>query len=242
MFGLFGPSKQDVLEEGRQAMATVRGVESTGTLVNGNPRVKLTLDVQPMGESAFTVEKKAVLPAASVPMVGQQIPVRFLPEDHDRCEIDKAALEMSQAEVVTPKGTVRAAPPPPPPPPPPKAPPTPNPAAEPVPGVPGGDLNALIQEAMASGNVTVSGSTEVVDARNVPGLRDQMAKTLGQYGITMPNLPSPGLEAGSAAGPPRPGAAEDPVEKLAKLAELKKQGVLTDAEFQAAKSKLLGEL
>jgi hypothetical protein len=239
MFGLFGPSKQDILEEGRQAMATVRSVDNTGTLVNGNPRVKLTLDVQPMGEAAFTVEKKAILPAESVPRVGQQIPVRFLPEDHDRCEIDKAAMEMSQAEVVTSKGTVPAAPPPPPPP---KPPPTPNPAAEPAPGVPG-DLNALIQQAMDSGNVTVTGSTEVIDARNVPGLRDQMAKTLGQYGITMPNVPSPGLSSGSAAGPPRSGAAaDDPVEKLAKLAELKKQGVLTDAEFQAAKSKLLGEL
>jgi hypothetical protein len=243
MFGLFGPSKQDILEEGRQAMATVRGVENTGTLVNGNPRVKLTLDVQPMGEAAFTVEKKTILPAESVPVVGQQIPVRFLPEDHDRCEIDKAALEMSQAEVVTPKGTVSAAPPPPPPPPPPKPPPTPNPAAEAVPGAPGDDVNSLIQQAMALGNVTVTGGTEVIDARNVPGLRDQMAKTLGQYGITMPNVPSPGLGPGLAAGPPSSGTeADDPVEKLAKLAELKKQGVLTDAEFQAAKSKLLGEL
>jgi Short C-terminal domain len=240
MFGLFGPSKQDVLEEGRQAMATVRGVENTGAVVNGNPRVKLVLDVQPMGGAAFTVEKKTILPAESVPMVGQQIPVRFLPEDHDRCEIDKAAMEMSQAQVVTSKGTAPAAPPPPPPPPPPKPPPTPNPAAEPAPGVPG-DLNSVIQQAMASGNVTVSGNTEVIDARNVPELREQMAKTLGQYGITMPNLPSPGLSAGSAAGPPNP-EPEDPVEKLTKLAELKKQGVLTDAEFEAAKAKLLGEI
>ncbi len=215
MFGLFGPSRQDVLEEGRQAMATVRGVENTGALVNGNPRVKLTLDVQPMGGAAFTVEKKTILPAESVPMVGQQIPVRFLPEDHDRCEIDRAAMEMSQAEVVPPKGTVRAAPPPPPPPPPPKPPPTPS--------------------------VTAAGSSD--DGRTVPGLHEDMARTLGQYGITMPNVPMPGAWPGSTAGLPRPGAAaDDPVAKLAKLAELNKQGVLTDAEFQAAKSKLLGEL
>jgi hypothetical protein len=237
MFGLFGPSKGDILEEGRQAMATVRGAEDTGTFVNGNPRVRLTLDVQPMGEPAFTVEKKVLLPRELVPAVGQQIPVRFLPEDHDRVEIDRGAMEMGQAQVVTSKGTVRAAPPPPPPPKPPPVPDTPPP--EQVPG----DLGGIIQQAMASGNVTVSGETEVIDASNVPGLREQMEKTLGAYGIAMPNVPSPGLAAGSAAGPPRPTAGrDDPVAKLEKLAELKKQGVLTDAEFQAAKTKLLGEL
>jgi hypothetical protein len=239
VFGLFGPSKNDILEEGRQAMATVRGSEDTGTFVNGNPRVRLMLDVQPMGEPAFTVEKKAILPRELVPAVGQQIPVRFLPEDRDRVEIDRGALEMGQAQVVTPKGTVRAAPPPPPPPP--KPPPVPHtPPPEAVPGV-SGDLSGLIQQAMASGNVTVSGQTEIVDASNVPGLREEMEKTLGSYGITMPNVPTPGLSASSAAGPPR-SAQEDPVAKLAKLAELKKQGVLTDGEFQSAKTKLLGEL
>ena len=51
--GLFGPSKRDVLEEGRQAMATVRGVSNTGTVVNGRPRIELTLEVAPMGQPTF---------------------------------------------------------------------------------------------------------------------------------------------------------------------------------------------
>ena len=33
----------------------------------------------------------------------------------------------------------------------------------------------------------------------------------------------------------------DPIERLAKLADLKEQGVLTDAEFAAQKAKILGE-
>ena len=37
------------------------------------------------------------------------------------------------------------------------------------------------------------------------------------------------------------GSAPDPVERLAKLAALKEQGLLSDAEFEAAKAKVLGE-
>ena len=39
-----------------------------------------------------------------------------------------------------------------------------------------------------------------------------------------------------------PSSDGDPVQKLEKLSALHKQGVLTDAEFQSAKAKVLGEL
>jgi len=39
--------------------------------------------------------------------------------------------------------------------------------------------------------------------------------------------------------PPAPAAA-DPIEQLKQLAELKEQGILTDAEFAAQKAKILG--
>ena len=38
---------------------------------------------------------------------------------------------------------------------------------------------------------------------------------------------------------PAPAAAPDPIEQLTKLAELKNQGILTDAEFQAQKAEIL---
>jgi membrane protease subunit (stomatin/prohibitin family) len=41
------------------------------------------------------------------------------------------------------------------------------------------------------------------------------------------------------AAAPAP-AAEDPIEKLAKLGELRDKGVLTEAEFEEQKAKLLG--
>ncbi len=46
--------------------------------------------------------------------------------------------------------------------------------------------------------------------------------------------------AAQQAPPPPPPAANDTVAELERLAALKTQGVLTDAEFAAAKAKLLG--
>src|SRR3954452_1484271 len=90
-------------------MATVRDVSNTGVWVNGKPRIQLTLEVAPMGQPTFIVEKKALLEPDETPRVGQQVPVRFLPEDRDRIEIDRAALEMSQAQIVTSRDSVPAA-------------------------------------------------------------------------------------------------------------------------------------
>ena len=241
MFGLFGRTKQDILDEGRQAMATVRQVSGTGTRINGKPRLELTLAVAPMGAPTFTIEKKLTVADDAWPQVGQQIPVRYLPEDQDRCEIDERALEMTRSQIVTAEGTMPAAPPPPPPPP--TAPPVPDPTQAPEPDISG--LPAAIQEAMAQGNVTWSGNTQIVDARNVPGLRAQMIETLKQYGIQMSDLPTPGVPMAASSSAPDAGASsseEDPVAKLEKLSALHKQGVLTDEEFQAAKAKVLGEL
>ncbi len=44
--------------------------------------------------------------------------------------------------------------------------------------------------------------------------------------------------AGAGAGA-SPAAAPDPIEQLKELAELKNQGILTDAEFQAQKARIL---
>jgi hypothetical protein len=44
----------------------------------------------------------------------------------------------------------------------------------------------------------------------------------------------------AAAPPPAAAPAEDPIEQLKKLAELKDQGILTEEEFAAQKAKILG--
>lgn len=260
MFGLFGASKKDILEEGRQAMATIRDVHDTGTRINNRPRIKLTLEIQPMGQPSWTVEKKMTVQDGDLPQVGAQLPVRFLPEDRDRVEIDERAVAMTEAQIVTSEGTVpaqapRAPEPPPPPeaPPVPAVPPTPQPSAQPFGGQVGafGSLQDAIAAAQAAGQVQWTQGGQVIDARNVEGLREAMMQALKQYGISVPDAAMGNtMPANFSAGMPTPAseapaAADDdgdPVAKLEKLAELKKQGVLTDAEFSAAKAKLLGEL
>ncbi|HEX4109720.1 MAG TPA: SHOCT domain-containing protein [Solirubrobacteraceae bacterium] len=52
---------------------------------------------------------------------------------------------------------------------------------------------------------------------------------------------SPGSVIDLRSSQPPAEQASDPLDRLAKLADLKQQGVLTDAEFTAAKVKILGE-
>jgi hypothetical protein len=42
------------------------------------------------------------------------------------------------------------------------------------------------------------------------------------------------------APPPAPAAAADPIQQLKDLADLKQQGILTEAEFAAQKARILG--
>lgn len=74
---------------------------------------------------------------------------------------------------------------------------------------------------------------QVVDANAIPGLNEEIMRTLGQHGIEMGALGA--AFGGTAAGP------TDPVDQLARLAELHKSGVLSDYEFAVAKQKLLDE-
>ncbi len=41
---------------------------------------------------------------------------------------------------------------------------------------------------------------------------------------------------------PAPAAADDPIEKLKELAQLKDQGILTEAEFDSQKAKILAQM
>ena len=75
------------------------------------------------------------------------------------------------------------------------------------------------------------GQSRVIDASQIPGLTEEIMGALNESGVMQ--------QAWSSVFTP---ADEDtPVEQLEKLAELHKEGVLTDYEFAVAKQKLLGE-
>ncbi len=112
--------------------------------------------------------------------------------------------------------------------------------------------------AINPGSVSVSGGATVIDARNVPGLRDELLKAVAdtQSGnpagqAEMQAAIAKAMSAGNAlttglpvTGAGLPGAAasptEDPLDRIKKLNDLRLAGALTDAEFEAQKAKILG--
>jgi hypothetical protein len=92
--GLFGgrKRKQRLQEAGVNAPAEIVSLRDTGVTVNNNPRVALTLRVNPAdGSSPFEVSKKQLISRVSLPRVGDALTVRYDPEDHDNFEVGAAS-------------------------------------------------------------------------------------------------------------------------------------------------------
>jgi Short C-terminal domain len=237
---VFG-KKKNILMHGVSAQATITRVEDTGVYVNGNPRVELTLQVQPEGLAApIEATKKISASRLSLPMVGTQLWVKYDPDDPSRVEIDQAKNEDTSAAALAASG-----------------PPTPT-------VVPG--ANPVVSTTFTT---TIPGGQTVIDARNVPGLREEVLKAVADMqaggnpaelqqaiaramsqgqavnlppGTMIPGAPGiPGVPGiATPSGLPAP-ATPDPLDQLEKLNELRTSGALTQAEFDAQKAKILGE-
>jgi hypothetical protein len=99
---------------------------------------------------------------------------------------------------------------------------------------------------------TLPGMT--IDARGVPGLREEVVElatsggtpeqimdALRAHGIQVPDGAASMI--GMTAGvPPAPQGAEDPAERLRRLEELERQGLITAEEHEAQRVRILGEL
>jgi Short C-terminal domain len=100
------------------------------------------------------------------------------------------------------------------------------------------------------GNLASAGSSQVVDLTGRPELRDKVLGAMREHSDDPMALQNAVFEALGAAGPKAEPPAEpaappgkpDPYEQLRKLDELRDQGVLTDAEFEAKKKQLLDRL
>ena len=99
-----------------------------------------------------------------------------------------------------------------------------------VPGLQGTDLQGLM-------NTVQQAEAQTQDPQELARILQQQLGTSVNVqqdtsGVTFGTPP-----AGFGAAP----AEEDPVDKLAKLAELREKGMLTDAEFESQKARILGE-
>jgi hypothetical protein len=87
-------------------------------------------------------------------------------------------------------------------------------------------------EAMLSGGEPLGG-VSVVDARNDPALRAQVLGMLAAQGVDI----SPGGSGSGSSG----AAASDTVDRIAKAAQLRDAGALTQDEFEQLKARILNE-
>lgn len=86
------------------------------------------------------------------------------------------------------------------------------------------------------------GQTVAIDASSVPGLAEEIQRTLSSHGIQIPGAAwspagTPGLMQMSA-----PPAGADTDDRLRQLTELLQSGVITQAEFEQQRARIIGEV
>jgi nitrate/nitrite transporter NarK len=82
VLGLGGDKKQEqwLLTYGTPAKATVTGLADTGTTINDNPLVKLTMQIEPDFGSEFTATLEVLVSRLNIPRVGDVLHVRYDPQ------------------------------------------------------------------------------------------------------------------------------------------------------------------
>jgi hypothetical protein len=89
---MFGRNKKDpgpMIE----AQAIITNVEDTGTTVNENPRVKLTMQVQPDGAQPFEVTKKVTVSRVRIPKMCDPIRVKYYANHPEGLAVQKRTTE-----------------------------------------------------------------------------------------------------------------------------------------------------
>jgi hypothetical protein len=101
---LFGRKKEDAgpLVEAR---AIVTSIADTRTTVNGNPRVKLTLEVQPEGAEPWELTQKVNVSRIHIPKPGDPFTVKYYAGKPDGARLQRR----SEAELAAAAGNGSAA-------------------------------------------------------------------------------------------------------------------------------------
>jgi hypothetical protein len=77
-----GPDRK-ILQEGISAQAKIVNAQQTGVMVNYQPQIAFTLEVQPPGGAPYQAVTKAVIPMVNLPQLqpGTEVPVKIHPTD-----------------------------------------------------------------------------------------------------------------------------------------------------------------
>lgn len=86
-FVIFGAAKrkklENLMENGKPGEAIILGFEDTGVMINNNPRVKLSLEVQLEGQMPYQIQKTMVVPLIRISQfqIGSKVPVLVDPNE-----------------------------------------------------------------------------------------------------------------------------------------------------------------
>ena len=165
MFGGKKKKAAGLLETGTKGVGTVQQVQDTGMTINDNPRVKISVSVQPLdGGPPVDLQKTATVSRVEIPRAGDRHPVWYDPSD------------LKSWVYATPRDDTA---------------------------------------------------------------KQSLRQAFGEVADTFVGMGGNGAPAPAAAAAP---PAEDPLDRLKKLDELRASGALSDAEFEAQKAKLLAAM
>ena len=210
-----------VVVEARQSHFARQG--NLGVESDTEPLVHLRVRVEPEGEPPFEVEKRLWIPLTQMPSAGSHVTVLYDPADHGRFsihpqsggEVVAAAFESFKEHSGFDPGQLF-----------------------------GGDdrLTDVIDQAVKNPRGAAEAVRAALDqppgdatpeTATGPGQSPSPAEAMKQAESWMT------LMGQYASASPQP--APDRIEQLTKLAKLRENGALTEAEFQAEKRRLLGE-
>jgi len=215
--------------EARQAMAEILQAEQLPWAVGYGPQSvvqntelmwRLRLRVNPEGEEPFEAEATQSWPQLGAPRVGQTVAARYDPADPSKVSVDLTEAGQTEAAISMVDQRV------------------------------GADKNAMLQQ-MGLGSVDEIMREAMSDPQGFAAKMQERAAAMQQAAMAQAAAVQQAARAQAAAMKAQSSQAaqaaqakaanEDPVDRLVKLADLHDRGVLTDAEFEAQKKRVLGE-
>lgn len=204
----------------------------------------MTLQVFVEGMTPYEVEDQWMVHHTVVLGYGMDLPIRVDEKKPERVAIDWEAVKAQNAAETTARRQALA-------------------AQGPV-GAAGASA-AAVAGAGGIQDPTAGGMTPTIDLRNDPELRGKLEKVLGRdltpgtsetidtssdpalamqimQVVQQHHLEKMGMGSPQQAAAPSAAGSDDALSKLERLAALRDSGALTDAEFQAEKQQLLGDI
>jgi hypothetical protein len=216
-YGVKSAAKSEFLEQqGVLALAQVTGIAETGTRVNDQPLVKITLHIEGPGIVPFEAQDRVIASVTRLPLLtGRKLVVLVNPADNSyQIDWDRSALVggMAPAQFTLAEDGNRSY------------------------DLSGqaGPLMEILQILKAN-HIPMKGT---IDLRNNPAVRAQVMSIVRQAGAQQAQPAAPMASPAFAAQAPAPSAAQ----RLQELETLRAMGTISNDEYTAKRQQIISEL